>query len=231
MQSDSSVSVIQTGRVIKQIMENSLPEHPEILRQLKTDREEALARFFSDVRERLARIVAFRLDYRLSGRVSESDVVQDTFVRASQRIDSYLEKPDMPFFVWLRLEANQRLHEIHRQHFGAEKRDVRREITLSQKPQGNQTSLALAAHLVAQMTSASQIMERAEQINRLENTLNEMNELDREVIALRHFEELTNVETAGILQIEPAAASKRYIRALKRLKEIMESLQGDGSKV
>lgn len=213
-------------------MENGLPDHPEILRQLKTDREEALARFFSNVQDRLARVVAFRLDYRLGGRVSESDVVQDTFVRASQRIDSYLEKPDMPFFVWLRLEANQRLHEIHRQHFGAEKRDVRREITLSQqKPQGNQTSLALAAHLVAQMTSASQIMERAEQINRLEHTLNEMNELDREVIALRHFEELTNVETAEILQIEPAAASKRYIRALKRLKEIMESLQGDGSKV
>ena len=212
-------------------MEKGLPEHDEVLRQLKTGREEALARFFSDVRERLARIVAFRLDYRLSGRVSESDVIQDTFVRAAQRIDSYLEKPDMPFFVWLRLEANQRLHEIHRQHFGAEKRDVRREITLAQKPPGNQTSLALAAQLVAQMTSASQIIERAEQINRLEKTLNEMNELDREVIALRHFEELSNLETAEILKIEPAAASKRYIRALKRLKEIMESLRSDESKM
>ena len=212
-------------------MDKGLPEHDEVLRQLKSDREEALARFFSDVRERLARIVAFRLDYRLSGRVSESDVIQDTFVRAAQRIDSYLEKPDMPFFVWLRLEANQRLHEIHRQHFGAEKRDVRREINLVTKPEGNQTSLALAAHLVAQMTSASQIIERAEQINRLEKTLNEMNELDREVIALRHFEELSNLETAEILDIEPAAASKRYIRALKRLKEIMESLQQDESKI
>ena len=129
-------------------MEKGLPEHEELLKQLSSDREEALARFFSEVRDRLARIVAFRLDYRLSGRVSESDVIQDTFVRASQRIDSYLEKPDMPFFVWLRLEANQRLHEIHRQHFGAEKRDIRREINLTQKPEGNQTSLALAAHLV-----------------------------------------------------------------------------------
>ena len=212
-------------------MDKGLPEHDEVLRQLKADREEALARFFSDVRERLARIVAFRLDYRLSGRVSESDVIQDTFVRAAQRIDSYLDKPDMPIFVWLRLEANQRLHEIHRQRFGAEKRDVRREINLCSKPEGNQTSLALAAHLVAQMTSASQIIERAEQINRLEKTLNEMNELDREVIALRHFEELSNLETAEILNIEPAAASKRYIRALKRLKEIMESLQQDESKI
>ena len=212
-------------------MEKGLPEHDELLKQLSTDREEALARFFSEVRDRLARIVAFRLDYRLSGRVSESDVIQDTFVRAAQRIDSYLEKPDMPFFVWLRLEASQRLHEIHRQHFGAEKRDVRREVNLTQKPAGNATSLALAAHLVAQMTSASQIIERAEQINRLERTLAEMNELDREVIALRHFEELSNIETAEILNIEPAAASKRYIRALKRLKEIMESLQEDQSQM
>ena len=163
-------------------METRLPEHPEILQQLRADREEALAKFFDNVRDRLARVIAFRLDYRLSGRVSESDVIQDTFVRAAQRIDSYLEKPDMPFFVWLRLEANQRLHEIHRQHFGAEKRDVRREITLSQKPDGNQTSLALAAHLVAQMTSASKVIERAEQINRLEKTLNEMNELDLSLI-------------------------------------------------
>ena len=208
-------------------MTDKLPEQEVLLRQLSTDREEALAKYFSIVRERLARVVAFRLDYRLSGRVSESDVLQDTYVRAAQRIESYLEKPDMPFFVWLRLEANQRLHEIHRQHFGAEKRDVRREVNLSQKPSANQTSLALAAHLVAQMTSASQIIERAEQISKLERTLNEMNELDREVIALRHFEELSNLETAKILDIEPAAASKRYIRALKRLKEIMDSLRDE----
>ena len=122
------------------------------MKQLSSDREEALAKYFSIVRDRLARVVAFRLDYRLSGRVSESDVLQDTYVRAAQRIESYLDKPDMPFFVWLRLEANQRLHEIHRQHFGAEKRDIRREVNLSQKPSANQTSLALAAHLVAQMT-------------------------------------------------------------------------------
>ena len=108
---------------------------------------------------------------------------------------------------------------------------MRREVNMTQKPAGNATSLALAAHLVAQMTSASQIIERAEQINRLERTLSELNELDREVIALRHFEEMSNIETAEILKIEPAAASKRYIRALKRLKEIMESLQEDQSQM
>lgn len=203
-------------------MTEQLPEQTEIIARLKADREEALADMFSLVRERLKRIVDFRLDYRLGGRVSQSDVLQDTYVRAAQRIDSYLSKPDMPFFVWLRLEVSQRLLEIHRFHFGADKRDVRREVKITRPSEEGGTSMALAAHLVAQMTSASELFQKAQQIEALEKTLSEMNELDREVIALRHFEELSNVEAAEVLDISTAAASKRYLRALKRLKEIMQ---------
>lgn len=200
-----------------------LPEQSQIIHQLRESREEALAELYLLVRERLRRVIDFRLDYRLGSRVSQSDVLQDTYVRAAQRIDSYLEKPDMPFFVWLRLEASQRLHEIHRFHFGAEKRDVRREVKLSPKGEkAGETSVQLAAHIVAQMTSASGLFQKAQQIDALEKTLSEMNDTDREVIALRHFEELTNIETAKVLGIAPEAASKRYIRALKRLKEIMQ---------
>jgi len=206
--------------------DQQLPDRDQIVESLKSGREEALAEYFSTVQGRLKRIVNFRLDYRLSGRVSESDVIQETFVRAAKRIDSFLEKDDMPFFVWLRLEISQKLHEIHRHHFGAEKRDVRKEIKLGQNNDSGKTSMALAAHIVAQLTSPSRLIERAEQIAILERTLAEMNELDREVIALRHFEELSNIETAEILGIEPAAASKRYLRALKRLREIMESARG-----
>lgn len=203
-----------------------LPERNEIVSELASDREEALAKYFFAVENRLKRIVNFRLDYRLSGRVSESDVIQETYVRAAQRIDSFLEKDDMPFFVWLRLEINQKLHEIHRHHFGAEKRDIRKEMKIGSDRDNGKTSMALAAHIVAQMTSPSRLIERAEQIAILEKTLNEMNDLDREVIALRHFEELSNIETAKILNIEPSAASKRYLRALKRLKDIMETAKG-----
>lgn len=206
--------------------DQQLPDRDEILNALRSDREEALAKYFFAVEGRLKRIVNFRLDYRLSGRVSESDVIQETYVRAAKRIDSFLEKDDMPFFVWLRLEVSQKLHEIHRHHFGAEKRDVRKEIKLGQSADTGKTSMALAAHIVAQLTSPSRLVERAEQIAILERTLGEMNELDREVIALRNFEELSNIETAEILGIEPAAASKRYLRALKRLREIMESAKG-----
>ena len=203
--------------------EEKLPEREVIVAALQEDREEALAKYFFAVEGRLKRIVNFRLDYRLGGRVSESDVIQETYVRAAKRIDSFLQKDDMPFFVWLRLEVSQKLHEIHRHHFGAEKRDVRKEIKLGQNNDSGRTSMALAAHIVAQLTSPSRLIERAEQIAILEKTLGEMNELDREVIALRHFEELSNIETAKSLGIEPAAASKRYLRALKRLREIMES--------
>jgi RNA polymerase sigma-70 factor (subfamily 1) len=211
-------------------MTDQLPEQTDIERALESEGEEALARFFNIVQPRLKRIVHFRLDYRLNGRVSESDVIQETYVRTAQRLSSYLEKEDMPFFVWLRLEISQKLHEIHRHHFGAEMRDVRKELKLGDANSSQKTSMALASHIVAQMTSPSRLVERAEQIAKLEQTLNEMNELDREVIALRHFEELSNLETAKILNIQPAAASKRYLRALKRLKEIMETAKEfDGS--
>ena len=204
-------------------MTHELPEQSEIIQQLQSGREEALAELYLLVRERLRRVIDFRLDYRLGGRVSHSDVLQETYVRASQRIESYLQKPDMPFFVWLRLEANQRMLEIHRFHFGAEKRDIRREVKLQGKQEGQgNTSVQLAAHLVGQMTSASGVFEKARQIEALEKTLSEMNDTDREVIALRHFEELSNIEAAKVLGIAPEAASKRYIRALKRLKEIMQ---------
>jgi len=207
--------------------QHQLPERDVIVESLRSNREAALAEYFSTVQARLKRIVNFRLDYRLSGRVSESDVIQAAYVRAAQRIGSFLEKDDMPFFVWLRLEINQKLHEIHRHHFGAAKRDIRKEVKLGRgNSDTGKTSMALAAHIVAQLTSPSRLIERAEQIAMLEKTLGEMNELDREVIALRHFEELSNIETAETLGIEPAAASKRYLRALKRLKEIMETAKG-----
>ena len=203
-------------------MSQELPDQAKIIERLRSDREEALADLYLLVRERLRRVIDFRLDYRLGGRVSHSDVLQETYVRAAQRIDSYLQKPDMPFFVWLRLEANQRMHEIHRFHFGAEKRDIRREVKIQNKADQGNTSVQLAAHIVAQMTSASGMFQKAHQIEALEKTLSEMNDTDREVIAMRHFEELSNVETAEVLGIKPEAASKRYIRALKRLKEIMQ---------
>ena len=197
-------------------------EESELLRLLKEGSENQFAEIFSAFKDRLRRIVQFRLDYRLASRVSDSDVIQECYVRAADRLDKFLENPEYPFFVWLRMQANQQVSDLHRKHLLAGKRDARKEIDLQSKPDhSNQTSVQLAAHLVAQLTSPSRLVQRSEEIAALEKSLNEMNEIDREVIALRHFEELSSNETAQVLGIEPAAASKRYVRALKRLKEIM----------
>jgi RNA polymerase sigma-70 factor (ECF subfamily) len=206
---------------------DSLPEHSEIFQAIEREREQALAKYFQIVRPRLKRIVNFRLDYRLNGRVSESDVIQEAYVRAAKHIDNFLTRRDLPFFVWLRMELHQMLLDIHRHHFDAEKRDVRKDQLFTRTGSGGETSLAIAAHLIGRVSTPSRLVEKAEQIALVQQTLEQLPELDREIIALRHFEELSNLETAEYLGIEPSAASKRYLRALKRLKEIMNMVSGN----
>ncbi|NND97066.1 MAG: sigma-70 family RNA polymerase sigma factor [Pirellulaceae bacterium] len=187
--------------------------------------QNALAEIFSRYRERLRRIVRFRLDYRLAGRISDSDVLQETFIAAAKRLDHFAQHDEMQPFLWLRLVTGQQLVDLHRQHVQAEMRDVRKEVSLQQHATSPHTSLAIAAQLAGPMTAVSEIVARAERIERLEATLNQMDPIDREVIALRHFEELSNVETAKVLGIETSAASKRYIRAMARLGELMNEFQ------
>jgi RNA polymerase sigma-70 factor (ECF subfamily) len=139
-----------------------------------------------------------------------------------KRIDHYFDKPDQPFFGWLRLVVGQRLADIHREHL-AQKRNVGRDVPIHA---GGADSACLAACLLGNLSSPSHAANRNEVFTRLEQALNQMDPIDREVLALRHFEELSNTETATLLGIQPAAASKRYVRALGRLKQILESIPG-----
>lgn len=201
----------------------------EIARQLERARggdQSAVGALFEGHRVRLERLVSLRLDRRLRGRVDEADVVQDTFLEAARRIQEYLERPVMPFFLWLRFIANQRLQALCREHLGVRKRDVRREIPIDQGPYPEASSEALAAQLVGKLTTPSQAAVRTEMKAHLSHALESMDEADREVIALRHFEELGHAEVALVLGIDESAASKRYIRALKRLKEILDRIPG-----
>ena len=196
----------------------------ETFAKMRAGDTDALAQVFSCYRERLRRIVQFRIDYRLAGRVSDSDILQETFIAAAKRLEHFSSQKDLPAFLWLRLVANQELANLHRQHLGAAKRDARKEVSIDKGYDSGQTSMAIAAQLVGQLTAASAIVERAEQIQKLESALNEMEPLDREVIALRHFEELSNADTAKVLEIETAASSKRYIRAMGKLGRLMTQL-------
>lgn len=199
-------------------------EIAELLAKVRAGDQQALAELFARHREKLRRMVQLRLDHRLAGRVSPSDVLQEAYIDAMKRIDHYFEKPDQPFFGWLRLIVGQRLADVHREHL-ALKRDVGQEVSIQRGAPGAD-SACLAASLLGSGTSPSHAAARMESFHRLEESLNQMDPFDREVLALRHFEELSNTEAATLLGIQPTAASKRYVRALARLKQILETLSG-----
>jgi RNA polymerase sigma-70 factor (ECF subfamily) len=171
-------------------------------------------------------MLALRLDHRLQGRVDPSDILQDTFLEATQRLPEYVRQPDMPFYLWLRFLAGQRLLIAHRRHLAARQRDAGREVSIYRGAMPQASSAALAARLLGRESRPSEIAVRAEIKLRLQDALNQMDPLDREVLALRHFEQLSNAETARVLEVQEAAASKRYIRALKKLKTILAALPG-----
>jgi RNA polymerase sigma-70 factor (ECF subfamily) len=175
---------------------------------------------------RLRRMVAFRLDPRMQGRIDPEDVVQEVNLAASEHLTDYLRQPAMPFYLWLRGIAGNKLLELHRRHLGTPMRDARREVSLHRGALPGATSAALAAQLLGQQTRPSEAAVRAEAKIRLQEALNSMDPLDREVLALRHFEQLTNAEVARVLQIKEAAAGKRHLRALERLREILAQMPG-----
>jgi RNA polymerase sigma-70 factor (ECF subfamily) len=176
--------------------------------------------------DRLRRMVAFRLDQRLQGRLDASDVLQEAYLEASKHLCDYLREPSAPFFLWLRGVTGNKLRELHRHHLGTQMRDASREVALYRGTMPETTSAALAAQLLGHGTRPSEAAVRAEVKVRLQEALNTMDPLDREVLALRHFEQLSPAETAQVLGIKEKAAGMRYVRALRRLKEILTSLPG-----
>ncbi|MCR9200246.1 MAG: sigma-70 family RNA polymerase sigma factor [Planctomycetaceae bacterium] len=176
---------------------------------------------FSHHRPRLWQLVHFRLSDQIRARVDPDDVVQEVYLDAQKRLDHFLKGTFPSFFLWLRLVAGQTLSHVHRTHLSTESRSVGRE---SAAPAWGSTSLCLSQRFIAHLTSPSQAASRKELIAEVHQALHGMTETDREVLALRHFEELTNQEVAAELQIEPKAASIRYVRALERLRHVLEKL-------
>lgn len=189
--------------------------------------EAALAALFDQYRRRLRQMVRLRLDRRLQGRVDPSDVLQEAFLDVTRQLPAYAsQKDDMPFFLWLRLVTGQRMMRVHREHLGAAMRDAGREVSLHQGALPQATSISLAAQLLGRFTSVGHAAIRAEIQVKLQEAINSMDEIDREIIALRHFEELKNGEAADVLGLSKAAASNRYVRALARLQSVLESIPG-----
>jgi RNA polymerase sigma-70 factor (ECF subfamily) len=188
--------------------------------------ESALAVLFERHRDRLERMVRLRMDRRLQGRVDPTDVVQEAYLALRGKFSQYSADPKMPFFLWLRLEVGQKLVDTHRFHLGTQMRDAGQEVSLHRGPLPPVTSLSLAEQLLGKLTTASQAAVRAELKLRVQEALNSMDPQDREVLILRHFEELTNGEAAQVLGIKASAAVNRYVRALKRLKDVFQGMPG-----
>ncbi|MGQ0636848.1 MAG: sigma-70 family RNA polymerase sigma factor [Planctomycetaceae bacterium] len=201
------------------------PTDELVNRVIHGDRD-ALAEIFGMYRDRLRRIVSFRLDPRLATRVDLDDVLQDIYLNAQQRQQYVLRESSGGLFVWFRLITQQTLADLHRRHLGTQARDVGRERTLRVSSDAGATSFAMSSLLLGHLTSPSQAMLRKELSEQLDAALQSMSELDREVLVLRHFEEMTNGETARLLGITEQAASVRYVRALGRLQRILEAIPG-----
>ena len=188
--------------------------------------EAALAAPWQRHHPRLRQMVRLRLDRRLQGRVDPSDVLQEAYLDLAARLPDYARDRPMPTYLWLRLVTGQRLAQVHRQHLGAAMRDAGREVSLYRGALPQASSASLAAQLLGRLTTASHAAIRAERQLRLQEVLNGMDAMDREILALRHFEGLSNGEAAEVLGLSKTAANNRYIRALGRLRDLLEHVPG-----
>jgi RNA polymerase sigma-70 factor (ECF subfamily) len=208
------------------LMGNNSEQTVHLIERARAGDKEALGEIFSRHRDRLRRMVEMRLDARLRGRIDASDVIQDAYLDVAARLEEYLRDPKLPLFLWLRLVVGDRLMRLHRHHLGTQMRDAGLEVSLYRGALPAASSAALAAQLLGKHTSPTEAAVRVERMLRLQEALNALEPTDREVLSLRHFEELTFAEAAQALDITESAATKRYFRALKRLKAVLAAMPG-----
>jgi RNA polymerase sigma-70 factor (ECF subfamily) len=198
----------------------------ELVRRALEGDSASLAMLLDRHRDRLEKMVRARLDRSLQGRFDPADVLQETFVDLAQQLGNYPGPEAMPVFLWLRLLTGQRLSLLKRMHQGAARRSAGREISVGGEVHGEADSASIADFLVARLTTASRAVDRAERARLVREAIEALNPIDREIISLRSFEELTNGEVAAVLGLSKAAASNRYVRAMGRLQVVFQSIPG-----
>jgi RNA polymerase sigma-70 factor (ECF subfamily) len=207
-------------------MTSESDEVAALLRRAAGGEEDSLRVLFSLHRDRLKRMVHLRLSRRLAGRVDDSDVLQEAYIDVARNLQAYVKEPSLPFFLWLRHLTGLKLAEVHRRHLGTQLRDADREVTLHRGGLPMADSVSLAAQLLGTLTTPSQAAVKAETRLLVQEALNSMDPIDREVLALKHFEQLSTAEIAEVLGLSKAGAGSRYLRAIKRLREILMSIPG-----
>jgi RNA polymerase sigma-70 factor (ECF subfamily) len=211
---------------MSELMTEDANDVAELLQGAARGDPQALRELFSRYRDRLKRMVRLRLSRRLAGRIDDSDVLQESFLEIAKHLDDYLKEPTLPFYLWLRYITGMKVAEIHRRHLGAQCRDADREVTLHRGGLPMADSASLAAQLLGTVTTASQAAIKAETRLHVQQALNSMDPIDREVLALKHFEQLSTREIAQVLGLSKAGAGSRYLRAIERLRGILSQLPG-----
>jgi RNA polymerase sigma-70 factor (ECF subfamily) len=201
-------------------------ETRNLLQQIQTGDRQAFERLFVRHRPELRKFIALRLDPRIRGRVDPSDLVQETQMEAYRRLEYYLKQQPMPFHVWLRKTAYERLMMARRQHLQAGKRTMEREVPLPER-----SSQILAQRLLSSAPTPSQQLQRRELVRQVRQALAQLAPADREILLMRNFEEISYQEIALILGIEPAAARQRHGRALLRLHKLLSEGGFTGSEL
>lgn len=201
------------------------PTEDELISRLRSGDQQALEALHTRHRRRLKQMLDLRMDRRLRGRVDASDILQEVFLDARLRISHFVEQEKLSFFVWLRKLTKQRMIDVHRQHLKTQMRDIKQEISIDHGAAAA-SSASMARLLVDRIATPSQLAMKAEGIRQIERALDRLDPIDREILTLRHLEELRNSEVAQILGLKEAAASNRYIRALSRLREMVADLSG-----
>ena len=187
-------------------------------RQGRPQAEEELLAIF---REPLRRAVELRLDPQLARREDASDIVQKVLFDAHRRLAEYLKDPRMPFHLWLRQMAQDRIIDTYRRHKEAARRSIDHEQSQQPPAWASQSSVQLLGQLMdRERTPASAVLQQELQ-EKLQQVLTSLDDIDREVILMRYYEQLSNQEIAAALGLTEAAASMRHLRALRRLKEAL----------
>jgi RNA polymerase sigma-70 factor (ECF subfamily) len=208
------------------VMTDDSSDVADLLQRAAAGDEAACQDLLTRYRPRLKRMVRLRLSRRLQGRVDDSDVIQEAFLDAGRRLAEYAADPRLPFYLWLRHLTGLKLAEVHRRHLGTQLRVADREVTLHRGGLPEADSASLAAQLLGTITSPSEAAVRAEQRLYVQEALNGMDPIDREVLALKHFEQLSTSEIAAVLGLSKAGAGSRYLRAIKRLREMLSKMPG-----
>ena len=193
-----------------------------LLAEVRNGDAEAINSLINRHRNAVHRLVRMRIDQAIAARVDVSDVVQDVMLEASQRLGDYLQNPVMPFHLWLRQLAKDRLIDMHRRHRAAKKRSVDREQAVTSLTHDDQSAADLAQLLRdTELTPATAIVRR-EMEQRFLEAVNQLSDSDREIIMMRHFEHLSSAEVAQALEMTTAAAGMRYLRALRKLTDVLQ---------